>query len=438
MRRVSSFYSLHKEAIHVAMGVGVGFFSFVILQYFNVPVAPPLECAADRVLRAFEEGRGVQAPETVAHVDRQQLNEDLSLILRPQKSNKYCLIVGEKGTGKTTAVSYALSTLPDMRGAIYIMCPLSARLFSLHLKEVTDCMDPADVSGGMRRRLEGATKEEKGPDLDKEPLATFEQLISPLTAAAVTFKARHGRPAVLVIDGADFLAQQCPAFLGNLQDFAKISADSTNLRVVFVSSDGTALPLLTARSTSSRMSRPYEIGEISDDQATDYLVRRGERPTPSYQSSPPRLLCRPRFSLCATDDCAGVSRNDAELAVANLTGGLFAALDNFAEALLLGFTYQQLLEEMDRGLRKRMKTVDVSASHAVFRELARDGFVPLSRTDDLRMTQGLVDRLLAKNILSMRPNNTYTFHDRHVAKWFRRQHAATRWPFTRPLTRSAA
>ena len=73
-----------------------------------------------------------------------------------------------------------------------------------------------------------------------------------------------------------------------------------------------------------------------------------------------------------------------------------------------------------------MNTVDVSASHAVFRELARDGFVPLSRTDDLRMTQGLVDRLLAKNILSMHPNSTYTFHDRHVAKWFRRQHAATR------------
>ena len=293
MRRATSFYSLR-----VAMGVGVGFFGCVILQYFTVPVAPPLECAADRVLRAFEEGRGVQAPETVAHVDRQQLNEDLTLILRPQKSNKYCLIVGEKGTGKTTAVSYALSTLPDVRGAIYIMCPLSARLFSLHLKEMTDCMDPADVSGGMRRRLEGATKEERGPDLDKEPLATFEQLISPLTAAAATFKARHGRPAVLVIDGADFLAQQCPTFLGNLQDFAKISADSTNLRVVFVSSDGAALPLLTARSASSRMSRPYEIGEISDDQAIEYLVRRGERLTPPYQSSPPRLP--PDFALSTT------------------------------------------------------------------------------------------------------------------------------------------
>ena len=259
--------------------------------YFKASLFPQLENASDRVLRAFEKGRGLTMPGIEVQVDRRELEKDLSAILQPSASNKYFLIVGEKGTGKTSAVIRTLSTIEGIKGAIYIMCPSTVRQFSITLKLLVDCMEPIDVSGGMRRKLEGATKEEKDSGMGDEPRATFEKLAGPLAAAAANFKSKHGRPAVLVIDAADRLAKEYPAFLGTLQDFAKDCADSKTLRVVFVSSDGAALPLLMARSARSRMARPYEVGEVSDDQAVVHLGASSIITSSVFLSFPPYMIC---------------------------------------------------------------------------------------------------------------------------------------------------
>jgi len=387
---MTSFYRQHKHTIIHIMRAGVGVTGLAILAYYKLSFVPPLERAEDRVLRAFEEGRGLTGHgEPAVRVDRSDLERVLKHKLRDSELRKYILIVGERGTGKSTAVTRSLSDSQTPNGAVYILCPVAVTKFSTNLAKLIDCIEPTDVGRGIQRRIEGTTKQEESASTN-EPQATFSTLEDHLVAAAVKFKAKHKRPAILVIDGADRLARKDPAFLTFLQEFAKDVADAGILRVVFVSSDGSTLPLMMASSAWSRAEDAFEVGEISDEDAEDYLVRRR------------------------------VCKEDAKLAVANLTGGLFVALERY-----LGkyneVAFKDMLKKEDEELLNKVTAADVSSSHALFRELLRDRNVPISRTRQLGMPRTTVDRLLAENVLSLHPNSTYTFHDRHAASWFRRQ-----------------
>ena len=399
-KRASTFYNANNKLLNIVAGalttlVGVGIF-----RSFHVPVLPQLEPAADSVLRAFEQGRGLKLFNEDQMVDRKDLVGVLSLILQPQESKSYVVIVGENGTGKTTAVRQALFALDFPKGVAYFNCPIVADEFSISLARLIGFRDQLDVSGGDKRMLEMTTKEEKVPDPKDEPLATFTTLMQPLVDAAAKFKAKYGRPMVLVIDSADRLAKQCPAFLEILQDFAKDSADEGNLRIVFISSDGSTLPLLMARSSWSRAEKPpFEIGEIPDILAVEYLTKKGVR------------------------------EDEAKLAVANLTGGLFVSLNDFATASLKGLTYEQLAEQRDRALRRKLLDLKVAPDHALFRQLVKHTNIG---TDDaldhgIGIGKTQLDLLLKNNILAVHPNDTYTFHDRHTAVWFSREVKKAGW-----------
>ena len=58
--------------------------------------------------------------------------------------------------------------------------------------------------------------------------------------AAERFRVEHKRPAVLVLDNIDIVAQESPKLLYVLQQDAKIAADNELYKVVFVCSDGIA------------------------------------------------------------------------------------------------------------------------------------------------------------------------------------------------------
>ena len=294
--------------------------------------------------------------------------------------------------GKTTAVRQALTALKRPRGAVYIDCPESADEFSVSLAGLIGFRDQLDIIGRVRRLVESTTKEEKILGTKDEPLATFRRLRQPLIDAAATFKSIHGRPMVLVIDSVDFLAKQCPAFLEILQDFAKKRADDGNLRAVFISSDGSALPLLMARSSWSQAKKPpIEIGEISDGQGVDHLMKNG------------------------------VPVDIAKLAVANLTGGLFVSLNDFATVILEGSTYEQLAEQRDEALREVLLILKVPFNHVLFQRLVKNQRVGSAEALDLGMEKAQLDHLLKTNILAAHPNKTYTFRDRHTTTWFSRQ-----------------
>ncbi len=131
------------------------------------------------------------------------------------------------------------------------------------MSDVIDYKPEVDISGGIKRYFERSNKAESNSDSLSEPMSTFLKLRKPLLEAAAKYKQKHGRPMVLVIDSVDVLAQKSPDFLGTIQDFAKNCADLGTLRIVFITSDGSALPLLVSRSAWSRAQKPaYEIGEI--------------------------------------------------------------------------------------------------------------------------------------------------------------------------------
>ena len=392
----SSFYKINKDFLKITATGLTLIIALGIFAYYNVPLSLPLKPTVDVVLLAFEKGRGLETFSEVdkdATIDRQDLVQDLLLILRPKVSKSYAVVVGENGTGKSTAVRKALSALEQPKGAVYFNCPEAADEFSIALAQLITFREHVDVKGGFRRRIEFTTKEEKDPDPKDQPLATFKTLRQPVMDAAAKFKSKHERPMVLVIDSADILAKQNPAFLNILQDFAKLCADIGNLlRLVFISSDGSALPLLMARSSWSRADKPpFEIGEIPDDLAVEYLKKKGVR------------------------------EDQAKLAVANLTGGLFASLNDFASASAKGMTYEQLAEQRDTGLRQRLLVLKIVFTHALFQQLVKHKSVRMDEPLDLGMEQAQLDLLLKNNILSAHPDKTYTFHDRHTAIWFSRE-----------------
>ena len=396
----SSFYKINKDFLKIAATGLTVITSLGIFTYYNVPLSLPLESEVDVVLLAFEEGRGLETFSEVdkdATIDRQDLVQDLLLILRPKVSKSYAVVVGENGTGKSTAVRKALSALEQPKGAVYFNCPEAADEFSIALAQLITFREQVDVKGGFRRRIEFTTKEDKDPDPKDQPLATFKTLRQPVMDAAAKFKSKHERPMVLVIDSADILAKQNPAFLNILQDFAKLCADIGNLRIVFISSDGSALPLLMARSSWSRADEPYEIGEIPDDLAVEYLKKKGVR------------------------------EDQAKLAVANLTGGLFGELNKFVTGSAKGKTYEQIAEQRDRALRGRLIVLKVAPNHALFRQLVKHANIGTDDALGLGMEKAQLDLLLKNNRLAVHPNDTDTLHDRHTATWFSREVKKAAW-----------
>ena len=95
------------------------------------------------------------------------------------------------------------------------------------------------------------------------------------------------------------------------------------------------------RSSWSRADDPYEIGEIPDDQAMEYLMMNG------------------------------ISENIAKRVVANLTGGLFGALNKFITSSSKGRTYEQLAEQRDDTLRESLMILKVLFYHVLFQRLVK-------------------------------------------------------------------
>jgi ABC-type oligopeptide transport system ATPase subunit len=326
-----------------------------------------------------------QAPDADAKVKRPKLHASLKAVLRPSETKQYVVIVGENGTGKSTAVRQVLSKLEEPKGVVYINCSQYNR-FSLQLSRLIGYEAESDIRGGIKRYIERGNREDS-LDFSQEPSATFRKLATPLLEAAGQYKAATNRPMVLVIDSTDILAKRDPLFLEELQTYAKDCADRGTLRVVFVSSDRTALHFLMSKSAWSRASVPFEIGEISDEDAVQYLV-----------------------------DC-NIPKDIAEKAVHTFTGGLFRILNDFVSRYSQGQTLDEIIDSENWKLSAKLRKLEINKHNEAFRHLLTHGFI----VEDVALSflsVKAVDALVANNILALHPNTKLTFHHRHVAAWF--------------------
>jgi hypothetical protein len=203
----------------------------------------------------------------------------------------------------------------------------------------------------------------------------------------------------LVLDAADRVAKSDPAFLTQLQDFAKDCADLVGgpLLVVFVSGEGTVLPVLQSSSAWSRAAAPLEIGDVDDSDAIEYLVK-----------------------------TKGVPKDDAVDAVSTITGGRFALLNTYIRSRSAGSSNAEIRDVYYKTTDETLKNIGIASNNALFRALIREKKYDTNKALDIEgMTKDKLEALLKANILAVHPNKTYTFHSRHVETFVAGQIANT-------------
>ncbi|KJE93777.1 hypothetical protein CAOG_08790 [Capsaspora owczarzaki ATCC 30864] len=347
------------------------------------------EVVLARMLARFEAGSVIPRFEKY-HVSRPDAVAMLQGVLRPSLLKDYTVVIGEVGCGKTTAVHDAIRA--NSTGIVYHIVKSEVLVSMPGLLARSLAFEPNQFTF-----TEGYLKD-RGVELDEvtsaaEPFKSWVLLSLILRDVAQQFKTKHGHPATLVIDAVDEIAQQGPALLHAIQDFAKAAADEQLLNVVLVTCDGSNLPELKASSAMTR-ARIAEVSDITDEQAVDFLLHRG------------------------------VNEDAAKRAVAEIAGGRFVLLNRLTKQLGRGQQVNQIFEEFREDTADSLqRLIDdlalYNATSAVHKSLC-DLTHGALHIDIVHRALGkdLTKKLLAThiNILAYHPNDTYTLHSRHVQR----------------------
>jgi hypothetical protein len=337
---------------------------------------------SEQVLQTFEsggkpgwdEGFGKDADAVVKRPDvEKKLKEFFYPTPEGDLSAAYVLVIGEHGTGKSTAVRRVVREHKGVNGAIYVNVPDDIRYF-----------------GGVVAAAVGLPL--LTVDME-EPAGTWRKAAIAIRQAAIKFRRKHKRPAVLIIDSAELLAQKNPAFLEQLQDFSKDRTDEGCLRMVFVSSDGSVLEQFQSRSAKSRMRKPpFEVGDVSDKEAVEFL--KGE----------------------------GVAEKQAEEAVRDITGGRFELLNDYLRVWRFAGN-DATRQELFKATRDLLKLGDFNPAHKFFRALVSQERIDVDPARNMWGDKHItaLRALLDKNIIAAHPDLTFTFHSRHVESFFKQE-----------------
>ena len=324
----------------------------------------------------------------LASVERPQLEEELHKLLHPDISKNYAVVIGGTGIGKSTAVRQAVRSLPSPKGVVYFMTPKEMETFSTDLAaQVGYRGKELNLGDALKRWIEGTTKSDDGPPVRSEPLASWLPLKKKLVAAADEFFAKHHRPMVLVFDAFDRVCKEDPDFALKLQALAKDGADTGHLRVVFVFSKDTALPLLTSQSAWKRALPPLEVFDIPDFEAVNFLVGRD------------------------------VEQARAEDAVRTITGGRFSDMLVFAGASATK-SNDVIRQELDRRIKSAVVDAGMQPTHPVFARLLSSPTIPTAEVKRL-LSQDQLKTLLVSNVLAVHADKTISFQTRHVSHFFK-------------------
>ena len=316
-------------------------------------------------------------------VERDELLTSLRTVLAPTEITNYVVILGEKGVGKSTAVRQTLGQLEHPRGAIYLMTPSSGRDALLQqLVKTTSYRPSLTYMDFVRLCLAGVMNGSDSRDYD----ALWSQLEDKLLDAGAAYLAKYGRPPVLVVDGADVLYKENPKFLTKLQTLAKNAADANTLRVVFVMSEKAAFEMLQSHSHSSR-SKIFVVGDIDDNEAVKFLVANG------------------------------VDEKNAQDAVARITGGRFALLNDYVADHQDGLTNDQVLANYHAATESALVRLELGNTNELFGAVSTESLKVAGA--ERMIGPDKLAQLTRENVLTVNPTTRLvTFNSRHVQTFF--------------------
>ena len=253
------------------------------------------------------------------------------------------------------------------------------------LQVISKFRQPSAFVLRIKRWVDGVTYQKIG---EPTPDDLGKALFAKLKVAGAAYLAKYGRPPVLVVDGADVLYKKNPEFLTDLQTLAKNAADANTLRVVFVMSEKAAFEMLQSHSHASR-SEVFVVGDIDDNEAVEFLVS------------------------------SGVDEKNAQDAVARITGGRFALLNDYVSAHHRGLTNDQVLANYHAATEDVLYDVGVDKHglSLLLREVSA-GPLKVKHAKEL-VGADKVAQLTRENVLTVNPSTRLvTFNSRHVQTFF--------------------
>jgi hypothetical protein len=330
-----------------------------------------------------------------ASVERPDVEVDLESILRPSVVDKYKVIVGPCGTGKSTSVRKVIRALIAKgagagagAGIVYFTTTELITDFSRNLGKSVRFREPIDFWDSFRRLFARETKGKAwAPPQMYEPRATWSPLADLLKEAATMYKVKHGKAPTLVLDAMDLVAKEDAKFFSQLQDFAKACADGGIMRVVFIFCDGDALPLLLSSSAVSRCDQVYEVGDVSDADAIKFVVSR-----------------------------YGKDKLRAKELVETITGGRFTLMQDYGKSIK---PLDAIRDVLDNETGVGMLHANVSPTHPLFKALVSKPVETKLAHEILPEAQ--VAELLRLNILAVHQDGTYTFNNHHVEAYVKKE-----------------
>jgi hypothetical protein len=330
-----------------------------------------------RMVKVFEEGCDVQQfqnEDAKSNVARPELHRQLRDFLRPEQSKFYGVFFGVNGSGKSTAIRQVIAKLDKPRGVLYCSVPGHC--------DVTGVLIPLLRYHGWYDKFAfvGAWRE-------KEP--TWRDLAAVLDSAASVFMAKHHMPAVLVLDSIDYLAKRREDILQDLQLWAKDGADTGNMRVIFVGSEGNALSQLSANSAFSRAQEFQSLNlDISDDDAVRYVMDRTNK-----------------------------TEAEAKNIVRDVTGGRFVHLNGVRNDQ----TFEELRSLKWQNTQSIIGQMGLSPKDKLFKELVTPtGSRIMLKSDAVQMLpRDKIAELVRRNILTEKTTEKLAIHSRYIEAFLR-------------------
>lgn len=309
-----------------------------------------------------------------------------SILDEPALGGFFYLVTGPHGTGKSSIMKHCSR---QKKGVSYFQVPDNHSEFCNELvKAINYDMTPADAYRQFLSRFRIQITEPQS--------STLEMTLNALSEASISYKKKHSRSPVLIIDQLTTLAKEDQRVFRRLIQFAKTEADEKRLVLVFVASEGNTPRQLAKFSEKSRRGSVIEIGDLDDVDAARFLDSYIENPASVVNITGGRMI----YLLQAIDM---LQKKQVQSSEELRTRFIDEVANEFVDSKLVFRKDIHQLDQRKKTWIQLKKIYDSPLKSVAYREFIED-----VGEDD-------ADYLLSKNIFSYQHNSSQvTFQSKPV------------------------